>query len=304
MRLEGIHHITAIIGDARANVAFYTGVLGLRLVAKTVNQDDPGVYHLFYADERGCAGSELTFFAYQGAVPGRPGAGMVHRIVWRVGSEASLRFWERRVGEAVDAARTDGGVRFADPERLEHELVVGDGRDEPLIAEHPEIPAEHALQGFAGVRAYSDDPGRSGLMLEEVLGARPVADCEWELRGDRRGSTIAYDPAPPEPGRQSAGIVHHVAWGTTVAEHPRWLEHLLAASVQSTPVIDRHYFHSIYFPGPSGVLFEIADDGPGFAVDGPLEELGSELILPPFLEPHRERIEAALLPIPHPRALR
>ncbi len=216
MRLEGIHHITAIIGDARANVAFYTGVLGLRLVAKTVNQDDPGVYHLFYADERGCAGSELTFFAYQGAVPGRPGAGMVHRIVWRVGSEASLRFWERRVGEAVDAARTDGGVRFADPERLEHELVVGDGRDEPLIAEHPEIPAEHALQGFAGVRAYSDDPGRSGLMLEEVLGARPVADCEWELRGDRRGSTIAYDPAPPEPGRQSAGS------STTSRGGPRW----------------------------------------------------------------------------------
>ncbi len=114
------------------------------------------------------------------------------------------------------------------------------GATEPLIAEHPEIPAEHALQGFAGVRAYSDDPGRSGLMLEEVLGARTVADCEWELRGDRRGSTIAYDPAPPEPGRQSAGIVHHVAWGTTVAEHPRWLEHLRAAGVQSTPFIDRH----------------------------------------------------------------
>ena len=303
MRLEGLHHISAITGDARRNVDFYTRVLGLRLVAKTVNQDDPSVYHLFYADERARPGAELTFFEYPYAKPGRAGAGMVHRIVWRVGGEAALDFWaERLEGEVQDVHRLGEALRFADFEGLGHELRVSDAPDEPLTAEHPEIPAEHALQGFAGVRAYSADPGRSGALLEEVLGARAVGDGEWELRGDRRGSTIAYDPPPREPGRQSGGSVHHVAWGTTVAEHPRWVGHLSAAGVQSTPVIDRHYFHSIYFPEPSGVLFEIADDGPGFTVDGPLEELGSKLILPPFLEPHRERIEAALVPIPDPRA--
>ena len=149
--------------------------------------------------------------------------------------------------------------------------------DEPLSAEHPEIPAEHALQGFDGVRAYSArHPQSSAALLERVLGARPAGDDTWELRGERRGGTIAYDPPPAEPGRQSAGTVHHVAWGTTVAEHPRWLEHLREAGVQSTPIIDRYYFHSIYFREPSGVLFEIADDGPGFTVDGPVEELGLE----------------------------
>ena len=303
MRLEGIHHITAITGDARANLDFYTGVLGLRLVARTVNQDDPGVYHLFYADEGGRAGSELTFFAYEGAIPGRPGAGMVHRIVWRVGSDDSLEFWERRLaGHGVDAARTDGALRFADPEGLDHELAPADGRDEPLVAEHPEIPREHALQGFAGVRAYSAEPQRSAPLLEGVMGASPAGDGAWELRGERRGSQIAYDPPPAAPGRQSGGSVHHVAWGTTVVEHPRWHDHLEVAGVPVTPVIDRHYFHSIYFREPSGVLFEIADDGPGFTVDGPLEELGSKLILPPFLEPRRAQIEAGLVPLPDPRA--
>ena len=302
MRLEGIHHITAITGDAPANVDFYTGVLGLRLVAKTVNQDDPTVYHLFYASETGQAGSDLTFFEYPGAAPGRPGDGMVHTCVSRVGSEDALAFWEGRLAEReVAVERAAATLAFADPEGLRHELVVADGPEEPLVAEHPEIPTAMALQGFAGVRAYASDPARSRPLLEQVLGAAPAGDATWDLRGERRGSTIAYD-APPDAGpRQGAGSVHHVAWGTTVAEHPRWLEHLRGAGVPSTPVIDRHYFHSIYFREPSGVLFEIADDGPGFTVDGSVAELGSRIILPPFLEDRRAAIEARLTPLPDPR---
>jgi glyoxalase family protein len=304
MRLEGIHHVTAITGDAPANLAFYTGVLGLRLAAKTVNQDDPSVYHLFYSDEQGHAGSDITFFEYPGAVPGRHGAGMVHTVVWRVGSPDALGFWESRLGErGVETQRTSGGgLHFADPEGLGHELVVNTSGDDPLIADHPEVPREMALQGFEGVLAYTHDRERSRALLERVMGATTTGDGAWELRGERRGGWIAYGPAPEEPGRQSAGSVHHVAWGTTVAEHPRWHERIGGAGVQVTPIIDRHYFHSIYFREPSGVLFEIADDGPGFTVDVPLEDLGSKVILPPFLEPRREEIEARLTPLPDPRA--
>lgn len=303
MRLEGIHHVTAITGDAPRNVDFYTRVLGLRLAAKTVNQDDPSVYHLFYADERGRPGSEITFFEYPHAIPGRAGAGMVHRIVWRVGSADALRFWEDRLTFEGIASRTEGDrLRFEDAEGLGHDLAVVTGGDEPLSAEHPEVPAEHALQGFHGVRAYAHDPSESGDLLERVLGATAAGDGAWELRGERRGATIAYDAPPAEPGTQSAGTVHHVAWGTTVAEHPRWHDCLADAGVPSTPIIDRHYFHSIYFREPSGVLFEIADDGPGFTVDVPMDELGSRIILPPKLEHRRAEIEARLTPLPDPRA--
>src|SRR5919106_3866866 len=201
MRLEGIHHVTAITGDAPRNVDFYTRVLGLRLAAKTVNQDDPSVYHLFYADELGRPGSELTFFEYPRAIPGRAGAGMVPRIVWRVGSDAALEFWTDRLTEEGIASTLDGGrLRFDDIEGLGHELAVVENGDEPLSAEHPEVPPEHALQGFDGVRAYTADPGRSGELLEGVLGAVPAGDDAWELRGERRGATISYDPPPPEPG--------------------------------------------------------------------------------------------------------
>src|SRR3954471_3467717 len=162
MKLEGIHHITAITGDAPGNVDFYTRVLGLRMAAKTVNQDDPSVYHLFYSDELGRAGTDITFFEYPGASPGRAGAGMVHRIVWRVGSPEAIDFWERRLGAEGIATERDGDrLRFADPEGLGHELAVDDSDDEPLAAEHPEIPAEHALRGFGGVRAYSFDPDQT-----------------------------------------------------------------------------------------------------------------------------------------------
>jgi glyoxalase family protein len=295
MQLEGIHHVTAITGDAPGNVDFYTRVMGLRLVAKTVNQDDPSVYHLFYASESGKPGSELTFFEYPGAAPGRAGAGMVHRIVSRVGSTDAIDFWaERLEAEGVAVEREGDRLRFADPEGLGHELVVSTA-DDPLTAEHPDVPA---------VRAFTTDPARSGALLESVLGARRVDDASWELRGERRGATISYDSAPAESGQQSAGTVHHVAWGTTVDEHPRWLDRLGEAGVRSTPIIDRYYFHSIYFNEPSGVLFEIADDAPGFTVDAPVEELGSKIILPPFLEDRRAEIEARLTPLPDPRAAR
>jgi len=300
---EGLHHITAITGDAPGNVRFYAGVLGLRLVTKTVNQDDPSVYHLFYADERGDPGSDLTFFEYPGAARGRPGAGCAHRVRWRVASEAALAFWAARLAEhEVERAVGEGVVRFADPEGLEHELLVEDVPDEPLRARHPEIPPEHALLGFAGVRAYSLRPDRSGELLERVLGAQPAGEGTYLLRGERRGATITFDPAPEGPMVQGAGSIHHVAWGTTVAEHPRWLERLGAAGVPSTPIIDRHFFHSIYFREPGGILYEIADDGPGFTVMAPLEELGLRVALPPWLEADRARIESILTPLPDPRA--
>jgi glyoxalase family protein len=303
MRLEGIHHITAITGDAPGNLDFYTRVLGLRLAAKTVNQDDPSVYHLFYADEQGRAGSDITFFEYPGAPRGRTGPGMVHTIVWRVAGPEAIDFWEARLrAEGIETERDGDVLRFADPEGLGHELAVNATSDEPLSAEHPEIPPEHALQGFDAVRAYSFEPERTGALLESLFGAAPAGDDAWEVRGERRGGGYRLDPAPEQRGLQGAGTVHHVAFGTTVAEHPEWFERLQRAGVPSSPVIDRHYFHSIYFREPGGVLFEIADDGPGFTVDVPLEELGSKVILPPRLEPHRAQIEAVLTPLPDPRS--
>ncbi|WP_027005710.1 VOC family protein [Conexibacter woesei] len=302
MQLQGIHHISAITGDAQRNLDFYTRVLGLRLVAKTVNQDDPSVYHLFYADEQGHPGSEMTFFEYPHAIPGRPGAGMIHRIVWRVGSEDALAFWAERLPLLeVSVTRGDqGSVVFSDPEGLEHELVVNATGDTPLVASSPDIPAAHALQGFDGVRAYAIDPARSGALLERVLGAEKTGESTWTLRGERRGGWIAYDPAPAERGRQSGGSVHHVAWGTTVAEHPQWQDSITEAGVHTSGIIDRTYFKSIYFREPSGVLFEIADDAPGFTIDSPVEELGRKIILPPQFESQREKIEKRLTPLPDP----
>ncbi len=303
MELNGIHHISAITGDARRNLDFYTRVLGLRLVAKTVNQDDPGVYHLFYGSEHARPGADLTFFEYPRAIPGRPGAGMVHRIVSRVGSPAGLDFWAARLAaEDVATTRTDeNSLRFSDPEGLDHELVVNATPDAPLVAEHPEIDAEVALQGFEGVRAYSHAPERSAAMLRDLMGAREHPDGRWELRGGARGGWIAWDPAPAERGRQSAGVVHHVAWGTTDAELPGWIDAVAAAGVPSSGYVDRHFFHSLYFREPGGVLYELATEEPGFAAPGQEEALGRDLILPPFLEADRERITARLTPLPDPR---
>jgi glyoxalase family protein len=301
MKLEGIHHITNITADARKNVEFYAGLLGLRLVKKTVNQDEPSVYHLFYADEQGSPGSDLTFFEFPGAPRGRAGDGMVHRIGWRVGSTDALDFWAQRLGAAGHESDRDGDrLRFRDFEGLEHELAVVETPDDPLIANHPEVPRELALQGFDGVRAYSSNPERSRPLLEDALAFEPSGK-EWESRGERRGSFYAYDEPPAERGIQGAGTVHHVAWASHDEDHERWRERVLAAGAQATPVIDRFWFRSIYFREPSGVLFELATYSPGFAADESAEHLGETLVLPPWLESRREEIEAQLTPIENPR---
>jgi glyoxalase family protein len=302
MKLEGIHHITCITADAPGNVEFYARLLGLRLVKKTVNQDDPTVYHLFYADEKGSPGSDLTFFEYPGSPPGRAGAGMVHRIVWRVGSVEALDFWQERLGSgSVETNREDSRLSFADPEGLALELAVVETGDEPLIADQPEIPAELALQGFDSVRAYAFDPEQSGHFLEGALGFEPRGEAGFEVRGDRRGSLYEYDQTD-ERGMGGAGTVHHVAWASTIDEHEAWRERVLRAGGRPTPVIDRFYFRSIYFREPSGVLFEIATMGPGFSADEPLEHLGERLSLPPAFEHLRDQVEQVLTPLPDPRA--
>jgi glyoxalase family protein len=302
MRLEGIHHITAITGDAPKNVDFYARVLGLRLVKKTVNQDDPTVYHLFYADELGSPGSDITFFEYPGARRGRAGAGMVHRIIWRVASEDALDLWEQRLGdEGIATTGAPGSLRFADPEGLNLELAVVETDDAPLIAEHPEIPAELALQGFDSVRAFTSQPETSREFLEQGVGFKPAEGDIFEVRGEERGSLYVYDETS-DRGIGGAGTVHHVAWASPLAEHEAWRQRVVEAGGSPTPVIDRFYFRSIYFREPSGVLFEIATIGPGFTTDEPLEHLGERLSLPPAFEHLREQVEPILTPLPDPRA--
>jgi glyoxalase family protein len=293
MRLHGIHHVTAITGDAPQNVRFYAGTLGLRLVKKTVNQDDPTVYHLFYADEAGTPGADITFFEYPGARKGRAGTGMVHRVVFRVGSEESLDFWEERVG----GERGDRSLVFSDPEGMSLELVVDDSGDAPLVARHPEIPEEHAIRGFAGVRAFTADPVRSDEFLREGLGFEPG----YVARGDERSGFYVYDEPPAERGTPGAGTVHHVAFASTMEEHEVWQRRVAERGLRPTPVIDRFWFRSVYFREPSGVLFEIATLGPGFTTDEPLETLGEALVLPPAFEHLRPRIEQTLTPLPSPR---
>jgi glyoxalase family protein len=304
VRLEGIHHITAITADAPRNLEFYAGTLGLRLVKKTVNQDDPTVYHLFYADEVGSSGSDITFFEYPGAGRGQPGSGMVYRVVWRVASQNALDFWEERLGGAgIASERGETNLVFRDPEELELELTAVETSDEPLVAEHPEIPSELALQGFDSVRVYTDDPSRSAAFLATGMGFRPESATDYESRGEDRGSHYVYD-VTDRPGIGGAGTIHHVAWASPMEEHEAWRMRVLEAGARPTPVIDRFYFRSIYFREPSGVLFEIASIGPGFATDEPLEHLGERLSLPPAFEHLREQVEPLLTPLPDPRPAR
>ena len=299
--LEGIHHITAVTADARANLDFYTRVLSLRLVKKSVNQDDPTAYHLFYSDERGSPGADLTFFEYPGAGGGHAGAGMVHRIVWRVRSADALDFWEERLRRERIAPTREGRVlSFADPEGLGLALAVTETTDEPLAAAHPEIPPDVALLGFDGVRAYAVDPEASRAFLERGLAFLSRGRIIYEARGSQRGSFYTYDQADRE-GVPGAGTVHHVAWASPTEDHEAWRQRVLESGGGPTPVIDRYYFRSIYFREPSGVLFEIATVGPGFTTDEPLEHLGERLALPPKFEPLRDRLENVLTPLPNPR---
>jgi glyoxalase family protein len=304
MRFEGIHHITLITGDAPRNVDFYTRILGLRLVKKSVNQDDPTVYHLFYADEKGSPGSDITFFEYPNAPRGTAGVGMIHTITWRVGSAEALDFWADRLrAEGIDTTREDERLRFEDFEGMRYELAAVETNDEPLVAENPDIPAELALQGFDGVRAFARDPKRSRRLLEETLAFAARGDESWEVRGEKRGSFYAYDEPPRGVmGIPGAGTVHHVAWASQLDEHEAWHERVIAAGVHPTPIIDRFYFRSIYFREPNGILFEIATIGPGFATDEDPEHLGERLSLPPNYEHLREELEPKLTPLPDPRA--
>ena len=226
---------------------------------------------------------------------------MVHRVTWRVASAEALDFWDRRLGETgVTSERGDGNLLFRDPEGLELELAMVETDDEPLAARHPDIPPELALQGFDSVRVFTDDPGRSRDFLETGMGFRSESETAYESRGDQRGSRYLYD-VTDRPGIGGAGTVHHVAWASPMEEHEAWRTRIQEAGARPTPVIDRFYFRSIYFREPSGVLFEIATLGPGFATDEPLEHLGERLSLPPAFEHLRDQVEPILTPLPSPR---
>jgi len=308
MKLEGLHHVTAICADAPRNVDFYGRVLGLRLVKKTVNFDAPDVYHLYYGDEAGHPGSIMTFFEFPGVRPGRAGAGMVHTVCWRVGSADALDFWEDRLAAegATGVERGERGervLRFSDPEGLRNALVVVHVPDEPLVARSPGVPDQHALRGLHGVRAYARGDLAQTEALMTAIGMAADDRGRWVAEGDARRGQIAFDPAPEPPGREGAGTVHHIAWS---AANDAELEHFRArvgeAGGHPTAIIDRQYFHSVYFRTPMGVLFELASRDVGFDVDEPLASLGRSLRLPPQYERLRDRLEQQLTPLPDPRA--
>jgi glyoxalase family protein len=319
LRLNGVHHISCITGDAPGNVNFYAGVLGMRMVKKTVNQDDPSVYHLFYGDEKGSPGFDLTFFEYPGARPGRAGAGMVHRILWRLPSTESLTYWRERLAAAgVEAQATDAdprlagtgvntgesGLLFADPEGLEHEFLVYEGADQPLVPLHNEVPPEHAITGFHGVRAYSSSPQGTEEVLSRVLGFGEIGDGAWCTSGEDRSGFYFLDPAPEDRQLAGAGTVHHIAWATRLQDQDEWQLHVTGSGLHATPVIDRFYFRAIYFREPGGVLFELATMGPGFAADEDPDRLGERLSLPPDFESVREQVEPNLKALPDVRQWR
>jgi glyoxalase family protein len=296
VRLHGIHHVTAITADGPANAEFYGGVLGLRLVKKTVNFDDPGAYHLYYGDDRGRPGTALTFFEYPGARLGRAGEGMVTRIDWSVPGDDALDWWERHLAGQATTERGPAHLDVWDREGLVTRLVAVPGSAAEPHAGAPHVPAEAALRRMIGVQAQARDPEASAAVLE-ALG------FERDPRGWRTGdATYELVPADGEAAIGGAGTTHHVAWASTDEDHPRWLERAAAAGLHTTPIVDRDYFRSIYFREPSGVLFELATDGPGFDVDEPVETLGQSLRLPRQHEHLRPLLEERLAPIPDPWA--
>jgi glyoxalase family protein len=303
MKLEGMHHITMITGDAQGNVAFYAGTLGLRLVKKTVNFDAPDAYHLYFGDEAGSPGSILTWFEFAGARPGRAGAGMIHTIQLGVASEDALSFWAARLAAAGHhSVRGDGTLRFADPDGLALELVVADDGNPALRAVHPEVPAEHAILGVEGARAFAAQaPAADRALLTDTLGFTETGEGEYRLQGEERHFHWGYDPAT-EAGIQGSGTVHHIAWHSRDDDHVAWQERARGAGMQVTPVIDRDYFDAIYFRQPQGILFEIATTSPGFAVDEDPERLGEELRLPRQHEHLRPQLEKLLRPVVNPRS--
>ncbi len=302
MKLDGMHHITMITGDATANVAFYADLLGLRMVKQTVNFDAPDAYHLYFGDEHGTPGSILTWFEFAGAQRGRAGAGMIHTIALGVASEASLDFWAQRLNDHGHAGeRGERTLSFADDDGLRWELVIADDGNPPLRAQHPEVPAEHAILGVQGARAYiAGDTGRDRELLTETLGFTEISDGEYRLHGEHRHFRWGYD-ASATRGIPGAGTVHHIAWHSRDEDHVAWQQRAREAGMPVTPVIDRDYFLSIYFRQPQGVLFEIATSSPGFAVDEAPDHLGEELRLPRQHEHLRAELERTLTPLVNPR---
>jgi glyoxalase family protein len=316
--LLGIHHVTAIAGDPQANVDFYVGVLGLRLVKRSVNQDDPGTYHLFYADAVGHPGTDLTFFPWPGARHGRPGAGQTTVVALAVPGDA-LAYWTRRL--AAHGVAYEGPTRrfdeeviaFSDPDGMPVELVAGPGTGERALWapwEDGPVPPQQAIRGLHGVTLREAGVEPTQAFLVEALGFHVAGDGEGRLRFaiGAGGSGAFLDLVARRgegPGRIAAGSIHHVAWRIADADrHRQWWKQLGARGVGVSPIIDRFWFTSIYFHEPGGALFEIATDGPGFTVDEHLETLGGRLILPPWLEPQRAQIERVLPPlrVPGPAA--
>lgn len=314
MQLTGLHHITAITGNASLNVAFYTDILGLRLVKKTVNQDDVSAYHLFYGDETGKPGFDMTFFEWPTANLNRRGAGTVSNIAFGVNGRQALEWWVQR----LDSFKVPhGGIQtrgsrvflpFQDPEGQSLELIDAEGRLESTYWSQSTIPAEMAIQGFYAVRLIERALEPTATFLTETLGFRQTETYQsdeghtvyiFETGPGGPGTEVHLDVQPEaRTGRPGIGGVHHVAFRTPdQEEHQQWFERIGQKNRTISSIIDRFYFHSIYFREPAGVLFEIATDGPGFIADEDLEHLGENLALPPFLEPHRKEIEENLRPI-------
>jgi glyoxalase family protein len=318
IEIPGIHHVTAISGDASGNVRFYTQALGLRLVKKTVNQDDVAAYHLFYGDTTGSPGTEVTFFDWPRNPAAVPGAGTIAPIALRVPDSDALVWWAARFDELGVAhgpiEERDGRARlaFMDPESQRLELV--DDRGAPGGTPWPAspVPPERAITGIHDVTITSAVPDETAAVLTRVLGFREVRRADlpdgagvellFETGAGGPGTQVrVIVPHVPAIGQPGIGGVHHVAFRTPdEQQHREWRSRVAAAGLSVTPVIDRYYFRSIYFREPGGALFEIATDGPGFASDEPVESLGQRLALPPFLEPRRAEIEAGLRPITVP----
>jgi glyoxalase family protein len=303
MRLQGLHHVTMFTADARENVRFGAEVLGLRFVKKTIHFDHGQFYHLYFADEQATPGAVLTWFELPDAPPGGAGAGMIHTIELGVGSPEALDFWERRLDQAGRSPRRgERGLHFEDHDGLRFTLVVAESGNPPLRAEHPEIPAEYAILGIEGARAYAEEPAAQHPLLTDILGFTDLGGGAYRLDGELRRFNWAYDPAPDAPGVPlGAGSVAHIAWASKDEDHLLWQRRLRDAGMDVTEVKDRDYFRSSYLMEPQGVRFELATLSPGFTVDEDFDHLGEELRIPTMYADRREELERTLTPLVNPR---
>ena len=307
--IRGLHHVTAIASDPQRNLDFYVGTLGLRLIKRTINFDDPGTYHFYFGDAQGTPGTILTFFPWPRARRGERGAGEVDATAFTIPAN-STEFWlDRLKAQHVSAEQAPARfghevIRLADPDGMMLELISSSVSTDVAPWPNGPVAAEHAIRGFHGVSAVLKDTSPTKQLLTEVFGYRPAEEENGRLRlvasGDAPlGSTIDLISKPDGPrGRQSAGSVHHIAFrAKSDEEQVAWRNQLTALGFHVSGVMDRTYFHSIYFREPGGILFEIATDGPGFTADESAAELGSHLCLPPWLEDARAQIEKDLPPI-------